>query len=440
MKADPEKIKAQIFKLVSDYSHAVHGPSEFRPGTDPVRVSGRVFDDSEIIHLVDSALEFWLTAGRFTAEFESRLAEFLDVRWAGLVNSGSSANLLAVSALTSPLLGDRRLKQGDEVITAACGFPTTVNPIIQNQCIPVFIDVNLPDYNLDIDQLRSAVGEKTRAIFAAHTLGNPFDLDSVRTLAEEFDLWLLEDCCDALGSRYRSQHTGSFGDISTFSFYPAHHMTMGEGGAVAARDPLIIKILKSFRDWGRDCWCETGHDNTCRKRFDQHFPPLPAGYDHKYVYSHCGYNFKATDMQAAVGTAQFEKLPNFIQIRKRNYGYLRRKLESLEEWLILPESLPGAEPAWFGFPVTLRDGCGVSRNECIRFLNSKKIHTRLLFGGNLTKQPYLKTQNYRVSGVLKNTDKIMNDTFWLGVYPGLTEDHLQYAADTLAHFFNRKCG
>ena len=426
MKNDQKKLRAQIFKLVDKYYGAAFPEKRFIPGKTPVPVSGRVFGSHEIKHLVDASLDCWLTAGRFAAEFEKRFAEWVGVKYCSLVNSGSSASLLALTALTSPKLGSGRLKPGDEVITIAAGFPTTVNPIIQNRLVPVFVDVKIPDYNIDTSYLKKALSSKTRAISIAHTLGNPFDVSAVMAFAKKHGLWVIEDCCDALGSLYKSRKTGTFGHIATFSFYPAHHLTMGEGGAVLTGDTKLKTIIESFRDWGRDCWCETGHDNTCGKRFKWKLGDLPYGYDHKYIYSHIGYNLKLTDMQAAVGCAQLDKLPAFIKKRKENFDYLYKGLKPPEKYLILPEATPHSEPSWFGFPITVRGSSPVSRNELVQFLEDRKIGTRLLFGGNLTRQPAYKDVKYRTIGDLKESDRVMNQTFWVGVYPGLTKEMLDY--------------
>ena len=391
-------------------------------------MSGKVFDGDEVRHLVDASLEFWLTTGRFAHALERGLAGFVGNRFALLVNSGSSANLLALTALTSPKLGERRLLPGDEVITCATGFPTTVNPILQNNLVPVFLDVQIPTYNMDTSRLEEAIGPKTRAIVLAHTLGNPFDVDRVLDIARRHDLWVVEDMCDALGAKWKGTRVGAFGHLSTLSFYPAHHITTGEGGAVLTADIVLKKALESFRDWGRDCWCATGHDNTCGKRFDWQLGDLPNGYDHKYIYSHVGYNLKMTDLQAAVGLAQLKKLPGFIERRKSNFAYLRSRLLDLTDRLILPEATPGADPSWFGFPITLRDG---SRRDLLKALDQRKIGTRLLFGGNLLRQPAYRDVPHRVVGSLERSDEVTERTFWLGVYPGLTEPMLDYVAESL---------
>ena len=426
-----QELRSQILSLTREYFAAKWPERSFRPGVDPVPVSGKVFDDEELAHLVDSSLDFWLTAGRFTEEFEKRFAKFLGIRHALVTNSGSSSNLLAVSALTSPLLGDRRLKAGDEVITVASGFPTTVNPILQNGLIPVFVDVELPTYNVDVNQLADAVSPKTKAVCLAHTLGNPFNIDAVLDIARRHDLWVIEDTCDAVGSRYRDRHVGTFGHISSASFYPAHHITMGEGGAVMTNSPLIKKILESFRDWGRDCWCPPGHDNTCGKRFCQQHGDLPAAYDHKYVYSHIGYNLKASDMQAAVGVAQLDKLPGFIQRRRENFDRLYSQLQDLKHIFILPEATKHSEPSWFGFPLTIKPDANLARADLIARLSAAKIGTRLLFGGNLLRQPAYKEIPHRVVGDLRNADLITEGTFWLGVHPGLTTDMIRYIAEQI---------
>jgi CDP-6-deoxy-D-xylo-4-hexulose-3-dehydrase len=378
---------------------------------------------------VDAALDFWLTTGRFNTSFERKLAEFLDVRWTVTTNSGSSANLLALAALTSPKLGEQALKPGDEVITVAAGFPTTVNPAVQYGLIPVFVDVDIPTYNIQAAQIEAAITEKTAAIMVAHTLGNPFNLAEVMRIAAQYDLWVIEDCCDALGSRYNGQLVGTFGDIGTLSFYPAHHITMGEGGAIFSNDNQLKVLVESFRDWGRDCWCDPGNDNTCGKRFQWQLGELPFGYDHKYVYSHIGYNLKITDFQAAVGLAQLERAPAFIAQRRANFDYLHERLKPFEEFLILPEATPNSEPAWFGFPITVRPEAPLTRLELLTYFDENKIGSRLLFSGNLTRQPAYKDVNYRISGTLANTDIIMNQTFWLGIYPGITREMMDFVAE-----------
>jgi len=429
--SDAASLRKRILELVAEYADAAHGPKKFVPGKSNIPVSGKVFDATDLRLLVAASLDFWLTTGRFNDAFESRLADLVAAKHALTVNSGSSANLLAVSALTSPELGKDALKPGDEVVTVAAGFPTTVNPIIQNGLMPVFVDVDIPTYGISVSQVEEAITPRTRAIVAAHTLGNPFDLDGICKIAEDNDLFLIEDCCDALGSTYHGKKVGAFGDISTFSFYPAHHITTGEGGAVATNDRALARIVESMRDWGRDCHCPTGKDNTCGRRFDMQLGDLPYGYDHKYTYSRMGYNLKMTDMQAAVGLAQADHLDKFTRARKGNFRHLRKGLSELADSIILPEATLGSDPSWFGFPITLKAGRKVNRNELLRKLDQKKIGTRLLFGGNLLRQPYFKNIPHRVVGGLKNTDIIMNDTFWIGVFPGLTEEMLDYMIASL---------
>jgi len=427
-----ESLRARILSLTEEYYAEAFASREFVPGVTSIPVAGRVFDATELQFLVDSSLDFWLTTGRFANQFEREFAKFFRMRHAILVNSGSSANLLALTCLTSPLLGDRRLKPGDEVITVATGFPTTVNPIFQNNLVPVFLDVDIPTYNLDVTQLEAALSDRTRAVMLAHTLGNPFDLESVTAFCKAHDLWLIEDCCDAVGASYRGQPVGKFGDVATVSFYPAHHITMGEGGAVLTDKPKLKKLIESFRDWGRDCWCDPGKDNTCGKRFDWELGELPYGYDHKFTYSHIGYNLKATDMQAAVGVAQLKKLPGFIEKRRENFNYLRERLSHLQHLLMLPHAIPNAVPSWFGFPIYIRPEAPFTRDEAIRWLNAHKIGTRLLFGGNIIRQPAYRGQKYRVVGNLKCADEVMHRAFWIGVYPGLTEPMLDYMCEILA--------
>jgi len=427
-------LRRQILELSAQFHAEAFPAAEFKPGITQVPVSGKVIDGNDLSAVVDSALDCWFTTGRFAEDFERKLARFVGVRCASLVNSGSSANLLAISALTSPKLGDRQLKPGDEVITVAAGFPTTLNPIIQNRLIPVFVDVTLPTYEIDVSQLEAALSEKTKAIFIAHTLGNVFDLDAVSAFAKKHGLWLIEDCCDALGSTWKGQSVGTFGDIATCSFYPAHHITMGEGGAVLTDKPNLQVLIESFRDWGRDCWCDPGKDNTCGKRFDWQLGTLPCGYDHKYTYSHIGYNLKATDMQAALGASQIEKLPKFIARRKENFQYLSAKLKPVEECLMLPEATPGSDPSWFGFPIAVRKNAPFNRDELIRALEEKKIATRLLFGGNLLRQPAYEGCQYRVIGELRNTDFVMDNVFWIGVHPGLTPEMLDFVASSMLTF------
>ena len=427
-------LRRQILELSAQYCVEACPAAEFKPGETPVPVSGKVIDGGDVSSVVDSVLDLWFTTGRFAADFERKLARFVGVRCASLVNSGSSANLLAVSALTSPKLGERRLKPGDEVITVAAAFPTTVNPILQNRLVPVFVDVTLPGYEIDVSRLEAARSEKTRAVMVAHTLGNVFDLDAVTAFVEKHGLWLIEDCCDALGSTWKGRRVGSFGDIATVSFYPAHHITMGEGGAVLTDQPSLKTLVESFRDWGRDCWCDTGKENTCGKRFDWQLGSLPCGYDHKYTYSHVGYNLKATDMQAALGASQIEKLPHFIERRKENFRRLFSGLQPLEDCLLLPVATPGADPSWFGFPIGVREDAPFTRNELIHALEAKRIHTRLLFGGNILRQPAYEDCEHRVIGSLPNTDFVMNNVFWIGVYPGLTAEMLDFVVNTVSEF------
>jgi CDP-4-dehydro-6-deoxyglucose reductase, E1 len=426
-----DELRARIRGMVGEYYREAFPAPAFVPGSSPVPISGRVFDEQELELLVESSLDFWLTTGRFAEQFEREFAKFVGVREAVLVNSGSSANLLALSALTSPKLGDRRLRPGDEVITLAAGFPTTVNPVLQNGMVPVFVDVSIPTFNVDVSYLERALSNRTRAVILAHTLGNPFDLDAVTAFAKKHDLWLIEDCCDALGSTYCGQKVGTFGDLATVSFYPAHHITMGEGGCVLTDKPLLRTLVESFRDWGRDCWCAPGNENTCGKRFDWQLGELPHGYDHKYIYSHVGYNLKATDMQAAVGVEQLKKLPAFIETRKRNFAYLKAGLKDAEEHFVLPEATLNSDPSWFGFPLLLRETAPFSRHALIDFLHGRKIGTRQLFGGNLVRQPAYAGLNYRVVGDLANSDRVMNQAFWIGVYPGLTQQMLDYVLESI---------
>jgi CDP-6-deoxy-D-xylo-4-hexulose-3-dehydrase len=425
--------RQQILDLVREFASGALAPKEFVPGESAVPVSGKVLDPSDFAALVDASLDGWLTAGRFHPLFERALAKYVGARSSLFVNSGSSANLVALSALTSPKLGKRALIKGDEVLTVAAGFPTTVNPIIQNGLRPVVVDVELGTYDAIADRLREAVGPKTRAIMMAHTLGNPFDLDVVRELCEQHGLWLVEDSCDALGSTYDGKRTGSFGDTATVSFYPAHHITTGEGGAVFVKSPLVRKQVESFRDWGRDCYCETGHDNTCFKRFEWQLGDLPMGYDHKYIYSHIGYNLKATDMQASLGLSQLDKLDGFVAARKRNFAYLEKRLTGVEG-LILPRATVKSDPSWFGYPITLDPEFPADRNDLMRFLDDRHVGTRLIFAGNLMKQPAYRDVDFRVVGDLINTDVVMNRSFWVGVYPGLTEPMLDFVADSIIEF------
>ncbi|GLC26696.1 lipopolysaccharide biosynthesis protein RfbH [Roseisolibacter agri] len=428
-----DALRAQILALVAEYHAEAFPARAFVPGETPVPVSGKVFGAREIQHLVDAGLDFWLTTGRFAAQFERAFARACGVRHATLVNSGSSANLVALSALTSPSLEDR-LRPGDEVITVAAGFPTTVNPIFQNGLVPVFLDVELGTYGPIVAQLEAALSDRTRAVMIAHTLGNPFDLAAVTAFVRQHGLRLVEDCCDAVGATYAGRPVGTFGDLATVSFYPAHHITMGEGGAVLTNAPALRTLVESFRDWGRDCWCEPGKDNTCGKRFGWQLGELPCGYDHKYTYSHVGYNLKATDMQAAVGVAQLERLPGFVAARRANFAWLRAALADLEDVLLLPEPQPGSEPSWFGFPVLVRDGAPFSRDALVQFLEARRIATRLLFGGNLVRQPAYRGLTYRVVGDLANSDRVMRSAFWVGVWPGLTEPMLAWVAASIRAF------
>ncbi len=427
-------LRQEILEKVKLYYEEKFGHDHHRPG-DRIPFARRVFDEKELVNLVDASLDFWLTAGRYAAEFEYEFAQFMGVEHCLLVNSGSSANLVALATLTSPKLGAKQLKPGDEVITVAAGFPTTVNPIVQNGLVPVFLDVDVGTYNILVQDLEKAYGPKTRAIMIAHTLGNPFDVDAVLEFANKHDLWVVEDCCDAVGSTYKGRRTGTFGHLATVSFYPAHHMTMGEGGAVLTSDPDLAKIATSFRDWGRDCYCGPAADNTCGRRFTMQHGSLPKGYDHKYVYSHIGYNLKVTDMQAAVGMAQLEKLPGFIERRKTNFAGLRTRLGKYAESLILPIATHDADPSWFGFPVTVQEGCGFTRDELTKHLEDNQIMTRLLFAGNITKQPAYEGVQYRIVGDLHNTDVVMNRTFFIGVYPGIDEEQLDYIESVFARFF-----
>lgn len=439
MMNNEDELKKEIFNKVREYYLIAHKKEAFIPGKSKVNYAGRIFDEKELINLVDSALEFWLTSGRYAKEFEKNFSDFLGVKHCILTNSGSSANLLAMTALTSPKLGERRLKPGDEVITTAACFPTTVAPIIQNNLVPVFVDVSIPTYNIDCSQLENALSEKTRAVFLAHTLGNPFDIDSVKNFCSKNRLWLIEDNCDSLGSEYKGKYTGTFGDIATYSFYPPHHMTMGEGGALTTNNTLLKDIICSFRDWGRDCWCDSGQDNACRKRFSWQLGQLPRGYDHKYTYSHFGYNLKVTDMQAAVGCAQLEKLPSFIQKRRKNFDELFYGLKKYEDYFILPEATHGSEPSWFGFLITVREESGFSKNDIVGFLESKGIQTRMLFSGNMIKHPCFDEmrgdfRKYRIIKDLENTDNIMKNSFWLGVYPGMDNEKINYIINSFNEF------
>ena len=436
-----KEAREEILELVKEYANTYHNNNEYKKG-DRIPYASRVYDENEFVNLIDSSLEFWLTAGRYANKFEKEFAEYLGVKYCSLVNSGSSANLLAFMTLTSPLLGERRIKRGDEVITVAAGFPTTVAPIIQYGAVPVFVDLTIPQYNIDVSQLKDALSDKTKAIMIAHTLGNPFDLEYISKFCKEHDLWLIEDNCDALGSTYtingEEKLTGTIGDIGTSSFYPPHHMTMGEGGAVYTDNSLLNKIIKSFRDWGRDCQCSSGQDNLCGNRFTNKYGELPIGYDHKYVYSHLGYNLKATDLQAAIGCAQLEKFPSFVERRKYNFNSLKEGLKSLEDKLILPEAEKNSDPSWFGFMITVKDA---DKSDLVQYLEDKGIQTRMLFAGNIIKQPCFDEirgdeSKYRVIGELKNTDEIMKSTFWIGVYPGMTDEKLDYMIETIKSYFD----
>jgi len=430
-------LRAEILAKVREYYELEFADKEpFTPGTSRLSYGGRVFDERELVNLVDSSLDFWLTYGRFSRQFEAGLAAYLEIKHALLLNSGSSANLLAFAALTSEKLGDRRIIRGDEVITVAAGFPTTVAPIIQFGAVPVFVDVELGTCNIDVEQLEAALSPRSKAVMLAHTLGNPFDIDAVRSFCDANDLWLIEDNCDALGTEYRGRKTGTFGDIGTSSFYPPHHMTMGEGGAVYTDSDELAAIMVSMRDWGRDCICPSGKDNACGERFSQQFGTLPFGYDHKYVYSEFGFNLKATDMQAAIGLAQLEKMPEFVAARRANYAFLREALKPVEDLLIMPEATPGSDPSWFGYLMTVREGTPITRDALVAALEAAKVQTRMLFAGNMVRQPVFDAmrasgEGYRIVGELTNTDRIMNDAFWIGVYPGMTEEMLAYMAGTM---------
>jgi len=425
--------RKMVIAEVNNFTLSKFQLTDFLPHQTTIPPSGKVIGVPEITNMVEASLDGWLTTGRFNEQFEKNLANYLGIKHALTTNSGSSANLLAFTALTSPTLGDRQIKSGDEVITVAAGFPTTVNPILQNNCTPVFVDVDIPSYNVNIDLLEQAYSDKTKAVMLAHTLGNPYNLQAVKEFTEKYNLWLIEDCCDALGTEYNGKKVGTFGDIATLSFYPAHHITMGEGGAVLTNNGKLKKIIESFRDWGRDCYCQPGCDNTCNNRFSRQLGDLPEGYDHKYTYSHLGYNLKITDMQAACGVAQLEQIEIFVQKRKNNFDYLTKKLQNLTKYLILPEATENSDPAWFGYPITIKDAT-INRTELLKYLDEHKIGTRLLFAGNLTKQPYFKDQNYRIVGNLESTDTIMNQTFWVGVYPGITSEMLDFMANVLGEF------
>ena len=428
-------IRNEILNLVNDYSNINFKQKEFIPGVSEVPVSGKVIGALELKNMVEASLDGWLTTGRFNEQFEKKLANYLGIKCLLTLNSGSSANLIAFSTLTSPKLKERAIQKGDEVIAVAAGFPTTVNPIIQFGAIPVFIDVKIPTYNIDESLVEEAITNKTKAIMLAHTLGNPFNVKKIKEICDKYNLWLIEDSCDSVGSKFNNQNVGTFGDLATLSFYPAHHITMGEGGAVFTNSKKLERIAESFRDWGRDCYCEPGKDNTCNKRFDWQLGDLPFGYDHKYTYSHLGYNMKITDMQAACGLAQLDRLESFIKKRKENFNFLYKNIKDLEEFLILPEPEKNSEPSWFGFPLSLKKNNKYNRNDLINYLNENKIGTRLLFSGNLIKQPYMKNIKFKVQGNLKNTDLIMENTFWLGLFPGLSKEQLQYSVLKIKEFF-----
>ena len=435
MKDNTLEIRNKILNLVDNYSSINFKEKKFILGESDVPVSGKVIGAAELKNMVEASLDGWLTTGRFNEKFEEQLANYLGVKCLLTVNSGSSANLIAFSTLTSPKLKERAIQKGDEVISVAAGFPTTVNPIIQFGAVPVFIDVKIPTYNINENLIEEAITKKTKAIMLAHTLGNPFNVKKIKEICDKYNLWLIEDSCDALGSKFNGQNVGTFGDLATLSFYPAHHITMGEGGAVFTNSKKLERIAESFRDWGRDCYCEPGKDNTCNKRFGWQLGDLPFGYDHKYTYSHLGYNMKITDMQAACGLAQLDRLEGFIKKRKENFSFLYKNLKNLEEFLILPESEKNSDPSWFGFPLSLRKNNKFNRNDLIKYLDNKKIGTRLLFAGNVIKQPYMKNVDFRVHGELKNTNFIMDNTFWIGVYPGLTSQQLEYSVSTIKEFF-----
>ena len=430
-------IRKEILKLVSDYGKIAFKKSQFFPGITYIPATGKLIDENEIVSMVDASLDGWLTSGRFNENFEITLSEFLKIKYVLTVNSGSSANLIAFNTLTSPTLKDRAIRKGDEVISVAASFPTTVNPIIQFGAVPVFVDVILGTYNIDVEKIEYAITSKTKAIFIAHTMGNPFNLKEVKNICKKYNLWLIEDCCDALGAEYEGEKIGTFGDIATLSFYPAHHVTMGEGGAVLTNNIELKKIAESFRDWGRDCYCKPGKDNTCGKRYDWKFDDLPQGYDHKYIYTHLGYNMKITDMQAACGLAQLRKIDSFVESRRNNYKYLYEGLKSCEDFLILPYPTENSNPSWFGFPITIRDSSPVNRLELLQYLEQEKIGTRLIFSGNIINQPYFKNLEYRVSGDLRNTDTVMNHTFALGIQPSLSTDMLNYVINKIKIYLGK---
>ena len=430
-----EELRLEIATLVREFADLKYIEKTFKPGRNVVPPSGKVIGTKELQYMVDASLDGWLTTGRFNRKFEKELSKFIGIKHLITVNSGSSANLVAFATLTSPKLGDRAIKKGDEVIGVAAGFPTTVNPIVQFGAIPVFVDVDLKTHNVNADLIEAAISPKTKAIMLAHTLGNPYNLEKVKALCDKYNLWLVEDCCDALGAEYNGQHVGTFGDIATCSFYPAHHITMGEGGAVFTNNSELITIAESFRDWGRDCYCDPGCDNTCEKRFEQKLGGLPQGYDHKYTYSHLGYNLKISDMQAACGLAQLKRLPEFIKKRNTNFDYLSDRLSTLTDFIELTKPTEKSTPSWFGFPITVKDTAGIKRVDLIKYLDQNKIGTRLLFAGNLTRQPYFKDIEFRVSGNLVNTDITMNQTLWMGIYPGIDTEHMDFVAEKMEEFF-----
>lgn len=432
---EQDRLRQEILRLTSEYAALALAPAPFVPDVSAVPPSGKVLGAAELRNMVEASLDGWLTTGRFNDAFEKRLADYFDVAYAMTVNSGSSANLVAFTALTSPLLGERAIRPGDEVIGVAAGFPTTVNPILQNNAVPVFVDVDIPTYNIDVSLLEAALSPRTRAVMLAHTLGNPYNVEAVAAFCKRHDLWLVEDCCDALGATVNGRKVGTFGDIATLSFYPAHHITMGEGGAVFTNNPVLKRAAESVRDWGRDCYCPPGRDNTCGQRFCWKLGDLPEGYDHKYTYSHLGYNLKISDMQAACALAQMDRLDEFIAARRRNFAWLSARLQSCAEFLELPQATPGSDPSWFGFPVTLTANAGTRRVDLLSYLDEHKIGTRLLFAGNLTRQPYMKGRNFRIASDLTRTDRVMNDTFWIGVYPGLSVAMLEHAARKIEEYF-----
>jgi CDP-4-dehydro-6-deoxyglucose reductase, E1 len=430
-----ESLKKDIAELVKQYAELQYAHKDFEPGKSVIPPSGKVIGETELQYMVEASLDGWLTTGRFNDQFEIKLAQFIGIKHLITVNSGSSANLVAFSTLTSPKLGDKSIQKGDEVISVAAGFPTTVNPIVQFGAIPVFVDVDLKTHNIDENLIEKAITSKTKAIMLAHTLGNPYNLEKIKSLCDQYNLWLIEDCCDALGAKYNDQHVGTFGDIATCSFYPAHHITMGEGGAVFTNNEELISIAESFRDWGRDCYCKPGCDNTCKRRFEQQLGELPKGYDHKYTYSHLGFNLKISDMQAACGLAQLERLPEFIKKRNTNFDYLKNKLSTVSDFIEFTDTVENATPSWFGFPITIKENSNVTRTDFIKYLDQNKIGTRLLFAGNLTRQPYFKDIEFRISGQLINTDITMNQTLWLGIFPALGEQQLDYIAVKIEEFF-----